>query len=44
MPGIGTSGAARLRVEVGEITRLPSEAHFAFWKGTGPECNSSALY
>jgi transposase len=27
--GIGPSGAARLLVEVGDITRFPSKAHFA---------------
>src|SRR4051812_21373758 len=34
--GIGPSGAARLLVEVGDITRLPSRAHFASWTGTAP--------
>jgi transposase len=34
--GIGPSGAARLLVEVGEITRFPSRAHFASWNGTAP--------
>lgn len=34
--GIGPSGAARLLVEVGDITRFPSRAHFASWTGTTP--------
>jgi transposase len=34
--GIGPSGAARLQVEVGDITRFPSKAHFASWNGTAP--------
>jgi transposase len=34
--GIGPSGAARLLVEVGDITRFPSRAHFASWNGTAP--------
>jgi transposase len=34
--GIGTSGAARLLVEVGDVTRFPSKAHFASWNGTAP--------
>src|SRR6185437_16157670 len=34
--GIGPSGAARLLVEVGNITRFPSRAHFASWTGTAP--------
>ena len=34
--GIGPSGAARLLVEVGDITRFPSGAHFASWTGTAP--------
>jgi transposase len=36
MHGIGPSGAARLLVEVGDITRFPSRAHFASWNGTAP--------
>jgi transposase len=36
LPGIGPSGEARLLVEVGDITRFPSRAHFAFWNGTAP--------
>ena len=36
MHGIGPSGAARLLVEVGDITRFPSKAHFASWNGTAP--------
>src|SRR5215468_1955861 len=34
--GIGPSGAARLLVEVGEVTRFPDKAHFASWNGTAP--------
>jgi transposase len=34
--GIGPSCAARLLVEVGDITRFPSKAHFASWTGTAP--------
>jgi len=34
--GIGPSGAARLLVEVIDITRFPSKAHFASWNGTAP--------
>jgi transposase len=34
--GIGPSGAARLLVEVGDIARFPSKAHFASWNGTAP--------
>ena len=34
--GLGPSGAARLLVEVGDITRFPSRAHFASWTGTTP--------
>jgi transposase len=34
--GIGPSGAARLLVEVADITRFPSRAHFASWTGTAP--------
>jgi transposase len=34
--GIGPSGAARLMVEVGDITRFPNKAHFASWNGTAP--------
>ena len=34
--GIGPSGAARLLVEVGEIARFPTRAHFASWNGTAP--------
>jgi transposase len=36
LPGIGPSGAARLIVEVGDITRFPNKAHFASWNGTAP--------
>ena len=34
--GVGPSGAARLLVEVGDITRFPDRAHFASWTGTAP--------
>jgi transposase len=34
--GIGPSGAARLLVDVGDVTRFPSKAHFASWNGTAP--------
>ncbi|WP_432898168.1 transposase [Micromonospora matsumotoense] len=34
--GIGPSGAARLLVEAGDITRFPNRAHFASWNGTAP--------
>jgi transposase len=34
--GIGPSCAARLLVEVGDITRFPSKGHFASWTGTAP--------
>ena len=34
--GIGPSGAARLLVEVGDLTRFPSKSHFASWTGTAP--------
>ncbi len=34
--GIGPSGAARLLVDVGDITRFPAKAHFASWTGTAP--------
>ena len=36
LTGIGPSGAARLLVEVADITRFPSRAHFASWNGTAP--------
>jgi transposase len=36
LPGIGPSGAARLLVEVGDITRFPTKGHFASWNGTAP--------
>ena len=39
--GIGPSGAARLLVEVGEITRFPDRNHFASWTGTAPVDASS---
>jgi transposase len=34
--GIGPSGAARLLVEINDITRFPNRAHFASWNGTAP--------
>ena len=34
--GMGPSGAARLLVEVGDITRFATRAHFASWNGTAP--------
>jgi len=34
--GIGPCGAARLLVDVGDITRFPTRAHFASWNGTAP--------
>ncbi|NPC44012.1 IS110 family transposase [Nocardioides sp. zg-1230] len=34
--GIGPTGAARLLVEVGDITRFPNKSHFASWNGTAP--------
>ena len=34
--GIGPSGAARLLVEVADITRFPNRDHFASWNGTAP--------
>jgi transposase len=34
--GMGPSGAARLLVEAGDITRFPAKAHFASWNGTAP--------
>jgi transposase len=34
--GIGPSGAARLLVEVADVTRFPTKAHFASWNGTAP--------
>jgi transposase len=34
--GIGPSGAARLLVEVGDVTRFPAKGHFASWTGTAP--------
>ena len=39
--GIGPSGAARLLVEVGDITRFPTKGHFASWAGTAPVDASS---
>jgi transposase len=34
--GIGPSGAARLLVEVADVTRFPDRNHFASWTGTAP--------
>jgi transposase len=34
--GIGPSGAAQLLVDVGDITRFATRAHFASWNGTAP--------
>lgn len=34
--GIGPSGAARLLIEVGAVTRFPDRGHFASWNGTAP--------
>jgi transposase len=39
--GIGPSGAARLLVEVGDVTRFPTKGHFASWTGTAPVDASS---
>jgi transposase len=36
LQGIGPSGAARLLVEVGDVTRFPDKNHFASWNGTAP--------
>ena len=36
LEGIGPSGAARLLVEAGNITRFPDRGHFASWNGTAP--------
>jgi transposase len=36
LTGIGPSGAARLLVEIGDITRFPDRGHFASWNGTAP--------
>jgi transposase len=36
LKGIGPSGAARLLVEVGDITRFPDKAHFGSRNGTAP--------
>lgn len=36
LPGIGPTGAARLLVEVADITRFPNRDHFASWNGTAP--------
>jgi hypothetical protein len=36
LDGIGPSGAARLLIEAGDITRFPDRGHFASWNGTAP--------
>jgi hypothetical protein len=36
LKGIGPSGAARLLVEVGDITRFPDNNHFGSWTATAP--------
>jgi hypothetical protein len=36
LTGFGPSGAARLLVEVGDITRFPDNNHFGSWTGTAP--------
>jgi transposase len=36
LEGIGPSGAARLLVEVGDLTRFADRDHFASWNGTAP--------
>jgi transposase len=36
LEGIGPSSAARLLVEIGDIHRFPTKAHFASWNGTAP--------
>jgi transposase len=36
LPGIGPTGAARLLVEVADITRFPDRGHVASWNGTAP--------
>ncbi len=39
--GIGPSGAARLPIDVADITRFPNKGHFALWNGTAPLDTSS---
>ena len=34
--GIGSSGAARLLGDIGDIARFPTRDHFASWNGTAP--------
>jgi transposase len=41
--GIGSSGAARLLVEVADATRFPDRGHFASWNGTAPIDASSGV-
>ena len=40
--GIGPSGAARLLVEVGDITRFPDRDHFASWNGSTAPIDASS--
>lgn len=42
--GIGPSAAARLLIEVGDITRFPTRNHFASWNGTAPLDGSSGAH
>jgi transposase len=42
LSGIGPTGAARLLVEVADITRFTDRGHFASWNGTAPIDASSA--
>ncbi|WP_425310300.1 transposase [Ammonicoccus fulvus] len=42
--GIGPLGAASLLIEVGDITRFPTKAHFASWNGTAPIDASSGAH
>ena len=34
--GMGPAGAARVLVDVGDVARFPTKAHFASWNGTAP--------
>jgi hypothetical protein len=36
LQGLGRSGAARLLVDVGDVTRFATRDHFASWNGTAP--------
>ena len=42
--GLGPTGAARLLVEVGDITRFPDRGHFASWNGIAPIDASSGTW